>query len=175
MMNRYLSILLIAGATLWSTQASAQADTPAKPKVAKKATIQKKAIAKKPEPAAQADASHDEDDDGIPDTASSTVTEFKCELGNNITLYQNPGNDRHIALRWKKMLHRLTRVGTTTGANRFENRKFGLVWIGIPTKSMLLDSKKGLQLANECRSAEQLVPQQILTPEPSVLQEQSKG
>jgi len=52
-------------------------------------------------------------------------------------------------------MHSMHRVSTTTGAHRFENAKNGLVWIGIPAKGMLLDSKKGKQLANECRSPEQ--------------------
>ena len=34
----------------------------------------------------------------------------------------------------------------------------GIVWIGIPAKGILLDSRKGQQLANECKSAEQLKP-----------------
>jgi hypothetical protein len=90
-----------------------------------------------------------------PDTTGSTTIEFNCELGNKITIYSNADDDRHIALRWKKRLHRLTRVGTSTGANRFENRLFGLIWIGIPAKGMLLDSKQNRQLANECKNAEQ--------------------
>lgn len=93
-----------------------------------------------------------------PDTAGSTTTDFNCELGNQITIYSNEGDEAHIALRWKKRLHRLTRVGTTTGAQRFENRLFGLIWIGIPAKGMLLDSKQNRQLANECKNAEQAKP-----------------
>lgn len=53
----------------------------------------------------------------------------------------------------------MDRVDTSTGANRFENRKIGLVWIDIPTKGILLDSKRGKQLANECKSAQQMMPQ----------------
>src|SRR3569832_1606476 len=68
--------------------------------------------------------------------------------------------DKHIAIRWKKRPSRLTWVDTTTGANRFENRSQGLVWIGIPAKSMLLDAKKGHQHANVCKNAEQLKPLQ---------------
>ena len=90
-----------------------------------------------------------------PDTTGSTTIEFNCELGNKITIYSNADDDRHIALRWKKRLHRLTRVGTSTGANRFENPLVGLIWIGIPAKGMLLDSKQNRQLANECKNAEQ--------------------
>ncbi|HEX8610695.1 MAG TPA: hypothetical protein VF800_05345 [Telluria sp.] len=93
-----------------------------------------------------------------PDISDTTTTEFDCELGNKVTTYHNDNDDGHIALRWKKRLHRLTRVGTTTGAKRFENPTFGLVWIGIPAKGMLLDSRLNRQLANECKNAEQMKP-----------------
>ena len=97
----------------------------------------------------------DEDNISEKNLLGSEATNFKCELGNKITTYMNPSVKKHIAIRWKNQLRRLHRVMTTTGANRFENEKHGLVWIDIPTKGMLLDSNKGQQLANECRDAAQ--------------------
>ncbi|RZJ82796.1 MAG: hypothetical protein EOO64_07270, partial [Massilia sp.] len=99
------------------------------------------------------------------DITDTTVTEFDCELGNKVTIYKNEGADGHIALRWKKRLHRLTRVGTTTGAQRFENPHWGLIWIGIPAKGILLDSKLNRQLANECKNAQQAEPVVATLPE----------
>ncbi|WP_292044384.1 hypothetical protein [Massilia sp. UBA6681] len=93
-----------------------------------------------------------------PDITDTVVTDYACELGNKITIYTNATDNAHIALRWKKRLHRLSRVGTTTGAQRFENPHWGLIWIGIPAKGMLLDSKLNRQLANECKNAEQAAP-----------------
>ncbi|MGI4841756.1 MAG: hypothetical protein ACRYF7_00435 [Janthinobacterium lividum] len=93
-----------------------------------------------------------------PDITDTVVTDYACELGNKITIYTNAQDNAHIALRWKKRLHRLSRVGTTTGAQRFENPHWGLIWIGIPAKGMLLDSKLNRQLANECKNAEQAAP-----------------
>ncbi|MGZ3183800.1 MAG: hypothetical protein ACXU8N_15290 [Telluria sp.] len=90
-----------------------------------------------------------------PDVKDTTVVEYSCELGNKVTLYKNEGDDAHIAIKWKQRLHRLTRVGTTTGALRFENPYWGLIWIGIPAKGILLDSKHNHQLANECKTPEQ--------------------
>jgi len=109
----------------------------------------KKAPAKK-EPAVV------DEDDLEPDVSASATTEYQCELGNKLTIYRNEEDNKHIALRWKKQLLRLKRVDTTTGANRFENKKNGWVWIDIPAKGMLLDSKKGQQLANDCRTPEQM-------------------
>jgi len=102
-----------------------------------------------------------------PDITDTVVTEYACELGNKITIYTNANDTGHIALRWKKRLHRLSRVGTTTGAQRFENPHWGLIWIGIPAKGILLDSKLNRQLANECKNAEQAAPVMATAPAPS--------
>ena len=99
-----------------------------------------------------------------PDVTDKATTDYNCELGNKVTIYQNEGDASHLALRWKKRLHRLTSVGTTTGAKRFENKLFGLIWIGIPSKGMLLDSKLNRQLANECKNAEQSQPKLLIVP-----------
>jgi hypothetical protein len=98
------------------------------------------------------------DDEPEPDITDTVVADYACELNNKVTIYTNEKDSGHIALRWKNRLHRLERVGTTTGALRFENTKFGLIWIGIPSKGILLDSKLNRQLANECKNAEQAKP-----------------
>jgi membrane-bound inhibitor of C-type lysozyme len=91
-----------------------------------------------------------DEDDFIPDTNGSATNEYKCELNDTLTIYSLKDDDNRAALRWKNKLYGLKRVATTTGADRFENRKAGLVWIGIPTKGMLLDSIRGQQLTNDC-------------------------
>jgi hypothetical protein len=145
-MKKYLSTLVIAAMTFAITNAQAQTESSALKKTVHKAAHHKAA------PIANAG------DEKEPDISKWQATDFHCELGNNLTVYKNSDDDKSIALRWHTKLHSLERVGTTTGANRFENRKLGLVWIGIPAKSMLLDSNKGQQLANECKTAEQMKP-----------------
>lgn len=88
-----------------------------------------------------------------PNIEQSKQREYKCELGNSLTLYTS-ADDQHVAMRWKKRLYKMTRVATSTGADRFENQKAGFVYIGIPAKGLLLDSHKGQQLANECKTTE---------------------
>jgi hypothetical protein len=141
--------------------AMAEDAKPAKKEVKKETThhAEKKAAPKKTAQAKKetaAPAAAQDEDDIEPDIASSTATEINCELNNKLTIYRNLDDDKHIALRWKKQLLRLNRVETTTGAHRFENRKNGLVWIDIPAKGMLLDAKKGQQLANECKRPDQV-------------------
>jgi hypothetical protein len=166
-MKSYLCafLLLSAGVTVSVPQAMAQEAA----KTTKKTTAQaatkkpaKKTTAKKGAAAAGAGAAaaaaaHDPDDDIKPDITGSTSVDYHCELGNKVTIYENQTDSQHVALRLNnKDPHRLKRVSTTTGASRFENKKHGLVWIGIPAKGILLDSKKGQQLANECKTLAQM-------------------
>lgn len=156
-MKRRLSLILIlcsslaAGTPMAFAQDAPKATVKKAVKPAPKKPIKKKTTAKKVAPVT-------DEEEAEPDIAGSTATDFACELGNKITIYKIENDDTHIALRWKKRLMRLTRVATTTGAHRYENQKIGLVWLGIPAKGILLDSKKGQQLANECKNAEQSAP-----------------
>ncbi|TWI66372.1 hypothetical protein IP91_02185 [Pseudoduganella lurida] len=159
---KFLAAALGLGAVLAFAPA-AQAAEPAKAKTAaaKKTAAKPKAVSAKSKKAAAAAAAAAKEPDpeaDEPDVAEATVDEFSCEMGNKVTIYRNAGDEGHIALRWKTRLHRLTQVATTTGAQRFENRLYGLIWIGIPSKGLLLDSKLNRQLANECRNAEQNKP-----------------
>lgn len=136
---------VLLGAVLANFATPVLAETPKKPS--------KKAAARQ-EPA--------EKDDDV-DVAQSKVVEMDCALGDKVTLYQNE-DPKHIGMRWKKRLVRMEQVQTTTGAQRYESAKHHLVWIGIPAKGMLLDSKRGQQLANECRSKEQVMAAQSQPP-----------
>lgn len=163
-MNKNVILMFCAALALHALPAAAQ-DKKADKTVAeaeKKQTAKPKTAKKKPAPE-PALAGTDEDE-AEPDIASSTATDYNCELGKKLTIYTNANDDKHIAMRWQKRLMRLTRVDTTSGANRFENRRLGVVWLGIPAKGILLDSKKGQQLANECKNTEQMT-QGTATPE----------
>jgi membrane-bound inhibitor of C-type lysozyme len=143
--------LALAAASLCAAPSASAAE--------KKPPVKEKASKAKPAPKADPD----EPDADITDT---TTTDYNCELGNKVTIYHNDNDDSHIAIRWKKRIHRLNKVGTTTGARRFENPTFGLIWIGIPAKGMLLDSKQNRQLANECKNADQEMAERMPAAKP---------
>lgn len=152
MKSKLITLLGAAGifafSCLLSTAAQANNHPPAK-------VTAKKKSSKKAEPAVVEET---------PDTKNAASADYQCELGNKLTIYSHADNDKFVALRWKNKLLQLTKVDTTTGASRYENKKNGLVWIGIPAKGMLLDQKKGQQLANECKTAEQMNPPQEAVP-----------
>lgn len=171
-MSKFLTAFLLMGACITvaaqGTDSTTAKTKTATSKTAKKApakTSKKKAAAPATAAgAAGAAVAGTDEEDREPDTAGSTGLDYDCALGDKVTIFSNATDDKHIALRWNKRLMRLSRVETTTGAHRYENRRQGMVWIGIPAKGILLDSKKGQQLANECKSADQLKPSTLPAP-----------
>lgn len=147
--------LALAAAGLCAPAVAAQSVHEAHPKAVK---VLKEKAGKTARKAKEEARQEPADDEPEPDITDTVIAEYACELNNKVTIYTNEKDAGHIALRWKNRLHRLDRVGTTTGALRFENVKFGLIWIGIPSKGILLDSKLNRQLANECKNAEQAKP-----------------
>jgi hypothetical protein len=164
-MSKFLTAFLLMGACMTvaaqGTDSTTSKTKTATSKTAKKAPTKSskgKAAAAATAGAAGAAAAGTDEEDREPDTAGHVSLDYNCALGDKVTIFSNDADDKHIALRWNKRLMRLSRVDTSTGANRFENRRQGMIWIGIPAKGILLDSRKGQQLANECKSAEQMKP-----------------
>lgn len=157
-MSKILSaFFLILGMAFILPQASAQTASGTS-SVTKKKTVKKKVAKKKTkkDSSKQVETDGIEHDGDVPDTAGFTSVSYSCELGNRLTVYQKKDDDKQIAVRWRDRLHRLLNVNTGTGADRYENTKNGLTWVGIPSKGILLNSKNGKQLANECKDAAQL-------------------
>lgn len=146
----FLALGLAAGLGL-GTSAAHAGESASKPAVRHNAKAAKKHSVKKEEK----DDNRDDDGQEV-NLAGSTTVDLQCDMGSKVILYENNADSKHVALRWGKRLHRMEAVDTTTGAKRFENKKAGLVWIGIPAKGMLLDSRHGHQLANGCRDAAQI-------------------
>lgn len=75
---------------------------------------------------------------------------YHCDHGRSIRIADVPGQTDVILLTWQGTQHRLERVHSNSGAERFEELATGLVWILIPGKAMLLSTNQGRALANEC-------------------------
>ncbi|MQQ99080.1 hypothetical protein [Glaciimonas soli] len=152
------SLMVVAPTVSMAQTASTSASTtaPAK-KVVKKKVVKKKVVKKAavPATAAAAAAVSTDEDDITPDIKTSTAVAYQCAVGSNLTIYRNAEDPQYIALKWGNVIRRMKEIPTTTGASRYENKKYGFVWIGIPSKGMLLDSKGGHELANDCTSVEQ--------------------
>jgi len=77
---------------------------------------------------------------------------YRCELNRNVDVEQVSPDMQSAVLRFDKKESKMKAVLARSGALRYEDAQSGLVWLIIASKSMLLDTKHGKQLANECRT-----------------------
>ena len=78
-----------------------------------------------------------------------------CEFNQVVTLARIDGQPGHFKLTHKKVAYTVVPEETTTGALRLEDKKAGVVWLQIPSKSMLMNSKLGQRMVDNCLHAEQ--------------------
>jgi hypothetical protein len=79
-----------------------------------------------------------------------------CELGASVNLTADAKNPGYFDVQGKNFKYRMFPVATTTGAIRLEDHKAGAVWLQLANKSMLMNQKLGIRLADECMSADQM-------------------
>lgn len=89
-----------------------------------------------------------------------------CEFKQNVEVRALEGKPGHFELLHRKARYTLTPEVTTTGAVRLEDRQAGVVWLQIPSKSMLLNAKAGRREVDGCMHAEQRA--EAATPAPSI-------
>lgn len=77
---------------------------------------------------------------------------YRCDLNRSVSVRQVSADMSSAVVQFGKKEYRMHAVGARSGALRYEDPSSGLVWLVIPTKSMLLDAKHGKQLANDCKT-----------------------
>jgi hypothetical protein len=78
-----------------------------------------------------------------------------CEFGETISLTAQEGKPGYFTLKHKTASYTLVPEETTTGAVRLEDKRAGIVWLQIPSKSMLMNSKIGQRVADNCLMSQQ--------------------
>ena len=94
-----------------------------------------------------------------------------CELGNSVTVTPDPQQPARFIVQMKKHTFHMSPVETSTGAVRLEDAQAGAMWLQLPNKSMLMNSKLGQRMADECQSDHQtaVAHRMKLDPPPSLL------
>ncbi|MDB5869978.1 MAG: hypothetical protein JWP96_2310 [Polaromonas sp.] len=100
------------------------------------------------------------------------VGKLPCELGASVTLSADAKNPGYFDMQGKNFSYRMFPVVTSTGAIRLEDQKAGAVWLQLANKSMLMNQKLGIRLADDCMSPAQMVVAQNLrlNPPASILE-----
>jgi hypothetical protein len=83
------------------------------------------------------------------------VGKADCEFGQNVDVTPVDGKPGHFHLRHKTASYTLVPEETTTGAVRLEDKRAGIVWLQIPSKSMLMNSRIGQRLVDNCLMTQQ--------------------
>ena len=101
------------------------------------------------------------------------VGSLPCELGASVSLSPDSKSPGYFDVQGKNFKYRMFPVATTTGAIRLEDRKAGAVWLQLANKSMLMNQKLGVRLADECMSPAQVAIAETMKTNPpaSVLDE----
>jgi hypothetical protein len=94
-----------------------------------------------------------------------------CELGNFVTVTADPQIPKQFIVQMQKHTFHMTQVVSATGATRLEDTQAGAMWLQLSNKSMLMNSKIGQRMADECQSPTQMAVAEAmkLAPPPGLL------
>lgn len=79
----------------------------------------------------------------------------QCEFSQTVSIQPDPRRTGLFQVSYKNRTYTMAPEATTTGAVRLEDKRAGVMWLQIPTKSMLMDSNKGQRMVDACTHAEQ--------------------
>jgi hypothetical protein len=132
--------------------AQAATETPAKPAAAKPATAQPTA---KPAPKRAAPAAAGLSQGQI-STAERVLTgKVQCEFDQAVDVAPVNGKAGYFSVGFKGKTYTMVPEATTTGAIRLEDKKAGMMWLQIANKSMLMNTKAGQRMVDNCKHPSQ--------------------
>ena len=157
--------LIAAVALALPLAAVAQSTTPAKP--AAKAETTKKAPPKRQVTRKAAKAVEEvtpiSDDTNIVLTDADlevakrvSIGKAQCELGADVTVTPDEKKPGFFTVSTKGQKYRMHPVESRTGAIRLEDPRAGAMWLQLGNKSMLMNQKAGLRIADECQTEAQI-------------------
>ena len=85
-----------------------------------------------------------------------SVGKAQCELGADVTVEADEKKPGFFNVSTKGVKYRMHPVESRTGAIRLEDPRAGAMWLQLGNKSMLMNQKAGLRIADECQTAEQV-------------------
>lgn len=78
-----------------------------------------------------------------------------CEFNQTVSVLPIAGQPGHFRLTYKQTAYTVVPEETSSGAIRLEDKKAGIVWLQIPSKSMLMNARVGQRMVDGCMHAEQ--------------------
>ena len=78
------------------------------------------------------------------------VGQSRCEFDQSVNVAAVPGQKGVFNVEFKGKSYLMVPEATTTGAVRLEDKKNGMMWLQIANKSMLMNSKIGQRMVDNC-------------------------
>lgn len=78
-----------------------------------------------------------------------------CEFNQHVRIERMQDDPGRFHVAFNSASYTMTPQETTTGAVRLEDRRNGIVWLQIPSKSMMMNQKAGQRMVDGCTLAEQ--------------------
>ncbi|MDP9602188.1 hypothetical protein ABL840_10325 [Variovorax sp. NFACC27] len=85
-----------------------------------------------------------------------SVGKAQCELGADVTVTPDEKKPGFFTVSTKGQKYRMHPVESRTGAIRLEDPRAGAMWLQLGNKSMLMNQKAGLRIADECQTDAQI-------------------
>jgi hypothetical protein len=84
-------------------------------------------------------------------TADRVLTgQSRCEFDQSVNVAAVPNQKGWFNVEYKGKSYLMAPESTTTGAVRLEDKKNGMMWLQIANKSMLMNSKIGQRMVDNC-------------------------
>jgi hypothetical protein len=84
-------------------------------------------------------------------TADRVLTgQSRCEFDQSVHVAAVPNQKGWFNVEYKGKSYLMAPEATTTGAVRLEDKKNGMMWLQIANKSMLMNSKIGQRMVDNC-------------------------
>lgn len=78
------------------------------------------------------------------------VGQSRCEFDQSVNVAAVPNQKGWFQVEYKGKSYMMAPEATTTGAVRLEDKKAGMMWLQIANKSMLMNSKIGQRMVDNC-------------------------
>ncbi|MGJ7610574.1 MULTISPECIES: hypothetical protein [unclassified Variovorax] len=85
-----------------------------------------------------------------------SIGKAQCELGADVTVTPDEKKPGFFNISTKGQKFRMHPVESRTGAIRLEDPRAGAMWLQLGNKSMLMNQKAGLRIADECQTDAQV-------------------
>ena len=78
-----------------------------------------------------------------------------CEFNQSVDVQPHAASKGYFDIHFKGKTYVMAPEATTTGAVRLEDKKAGTMWLQIGNKSMLMNSKIGQRMVDNCKHTSQ--------------------